>query len=164
MPFPYSNDSISYYQIMKNISIILLFLLSFGIQFSSIAQSKGGYGDDCHTELTPEELSQIIGGNQYYNVFRIDGKGGKVTLMEFNLVMKAGQHYFFSIQSAAGGADGIVMRVYDRITKKRVFSNAEGGSPNANFSYQCDKTGMYDVKFSFQKSQNYCGVCVCSYR
>lgn len=150
---------------MKNISIIVLLLLSLGLFSASFAnEDTSSNSDDCRTELSPEQLSQMIGGNQYYNVFRIDGKGGKVNLLEFNLVMKAGQHYYFDIKSAAGGADGIVMRVYDRITKKRVFSNAEGGNINASFNYNCDKTGMYDVKFSFRDSQNYCGVCVCSYR
>jgi hypothetical protein len=129
----------------------------------AFAQEAPAPIEECQMELSSADMASITAGKQYYNSFRVDGKGGRVQLLEFNLVMRAGQRYHFNIRTPKGGADGIVMKVYDRRTKERVLTNfSEGGSITGDFSFECQETGVYDVRFSFKGSHDYCGVCICS--
>lgn len=148
---------------MKNLLFLIFVLVGLYTPSSVFGQEAEAKTPSCQMEISPEELNSIVQGKQYYKVFKVDGKGGRVGLLEFNLVMREGQKYFFNIRSAHGGANGIVMKIYERKGKNRVLTNFSEGGLNPNTSYECKETGMYDVKFTFRGSKDYCGVCVCSY-
>ena len=150
---------------MRTLLFYIFTVISFCFAPATWAQesSKPEDGGGCQMEISSEELQSITSGKQYYKVFKVDGKDGRVTLLEFNLVMREGQTYYFNIRSAHAGANGIVMKVYERKGKNRILTNFSGSGISANTSYKCPKTGMYDVKFTFRGSKDYCGVCVCSY-
>ena len=117
----------------------------------------------CDFQLTKEEVQSALGSYQYLKSYRVDGKAGRLMGLEYTIVMKEGAEYKFSIQTPEGkdNANGIVMKIYDRRTKKRVFTNFSASGLGTSLTYKSPKTGLYDVRFSFRGSKSYCGICVC---
>ena len=134
-----------------SLSVFMLFCLTTTVS----AQKK------CDYDLNKAEIDKALAGYQYEKTFRVDGKGGRLQYMEYTIVMRAGSTYKFTIQSPEGNANGIVMKVYDRRTKKRVFSNYTSSGVGQEVTYTCEKTGIYDIQFSFKGSKSYCGICIC---
>lgn len=141
---------------MKCIQLILLLLLCYN---SSFSQKKS-----CDFALNPEEINQAVGSHQYLKVLRVDGKNGKTDYMEYTIVMKEGDEYKFNLRTPEGDANGIVFKVYDRRSKKRVLTNFSSGGLSKDFTYIAEKTGIYDIQITFKGSKSYCGVCICSYK
>jgi hypothetical protein len=131
--------------------------------FFSAAQAQITDSLGCQYELPTAELSKILAGKNIYQSFRISSDG-RNQVQEFNLVMRQGQTYHFSLRMGTGMPEKVGMRIYSRKTKSRVFDSAGGGTtPKADSSYTCTETGVYDVKFFLKDEGEYCGVCICSF-
>jgi len=141
---------------MKQLCLIILavLLLSFGPKPKK----------DCNFAVNKTEIDQAVGNHQYLKVLRIDGKNGDLPYMEYTIVMKQGDEYKFNIRTPEGDANGIVFKIYDRRTKRRVLTNFSSSGLAKDFTYVADKTGIYDIKISFKGSKSYCGVCICSHK
>ncbi|MGB0522122.1 MAG: hypothetical protein ACPGJS_04140 [Flammeovirgaceae bacterium] len=142
---------------MKQLHLIIFLIV--GSITTTFAQDKA-----CNFNLTSTEIEQTIGSHQYLKVLRIDGKKGRVNYMEYTIVMRQGDEYKFNLRTPEGDANGIVFKVYDRRTKKRVVTNFSSGGLAKDFTYVADKTGIYDIQISFKGSKSYCGVCICSHK
>lgn len=140
---------------MKQLYLIIFAVFCF---YSTHAQKK------CNFTLDKPQIDQAIGSHQYLKMLRIDGKNGEHGYMEYTIVMKQGDEYKFNIRTPEGDTNGIVLKIYDRRTKKRVLTNFSSGGLAKDFTYVAGKTGIYDIKITFKGSKSYCGVCVCSYK
>lgn len=144
---------------MKQLFLLIAFTFCFSPIFSQSSKDKS-----CNFTLDKPQIDQAIGSHNYLKLLRIDGKNGNHDYMEYTIVMRQGDEYKFNIRTPEGNANGIVFKVYDRITKKRVVTNFSASGLSTDFTYTAEKTGIYDIQITFKGSTSYCGVCVCSHK
>ncbi|MFT5917718.1 MAG: hypothetical protein ACJAWV_002751 [Flammeovirgaceae bacterium] len=135
-------------------TLFLVLLLSFSA-FKAKSQ--------CAYDLSKEDIENSISGYQYVKSLRIDGKRGRLQALEYTIVMKKDKQYKFAIRTPEGdaNANGIVMKIYERRSKQRVFTNFSSGGLGTDLTFTAKKTGLYDIRFSFKGSKSYCGIVVC---
>lgn len=128
---------------------LMLFLLSFGIYASSVAQCNP---DDFTTACIP----QLQAGYNFLKSYKIDGEGGAKTKVEYSYVFTKGTQYYINLCANGTATDGIIVSLFDS-NRNEVASTKVGNQLIKAIQYPCNATGIYYITYTFDKSTAYCG-------
>lgn len=131
----------------SSIFVIIVFLVGLGT--TSAAQCT----PDEHTSACIPMLSD---GFNFLKSYKIDGKDGSKTKIEYSYVFTKGTQYMLNLCTPSGGSDGIVIDLYDS-RRKKVGSSQHKGENLAAFVYPCNTTGIYYITYTLDDSADYCG-------
>ena len=132
--------------IMKNIFFALLFI-------SLIPQSTSA---QCNPEEYTNQCIPILAdGYNFLKGYKIDGRGGEKTKVEYSYVFTKGTQYMINICSP-DETPGIVINLFDSKRNRVATSSMEGQLLKA-IQFPCNATGIYYISYTFEGSQLYCG-------
>ena len=143
---------------MKNIlsSAIVLVFLMLG--------SSATFAQDCDSnEFSNKALEKLKGDFTFIKSFKIDGRNCQRKDIEYTCVFSKDTQYKVVVEGKDGGAQGIVVELYDS-KRKKITSSLLNGKFYPGFVYICRATGIYYLKFSFQDSHSCCGGAVLGFK
>ena len=108
-------------------------------------------------------ISTLQEGFTFLKTFKVDGQGGAKSKVEYSYVFSKNTQYFLNICNEGEGTDGIVVTMYD--SKRQIIStNFTNGKFYPGLIYPCNATGIYNITYTFQQSQNNCGGSVLGFQ
>jgi hypothetical protein len=140
---------------MKRILFLFLFIANFDIA----AQVLGHCDFDAYKL---KALSYLPKGFTLLKSYKINGMGcrrnnGAIFILSKNTT------YMLKISSKDGGFHGLVATLYD--AKYNEIATSQLGNKLFNgFTYQCKKTGVYYISFTFKDSQIPCAAAVLGFK
>jgi hypothetical protein len=119
-------------------------------------------------QCAPEEYSMncienIREGFIYLKSYNIDGKKGIANKVEHTTIFSKDVKYVLNICTGSTDADGIILTIYNAGRETMASTVGEDGI-SSELEFNCNKTGIYYLTFTFQDSRSSCGGCILSFK
>jgi len=101
-------------------------------------------------------IPKLSGDFTFLKSYQIDGDGGSKNAVEYSYVFTKDTQYMINLCTGDDGADGIVITLFDADRKKLASSMVNGQFISA-IAFNCKKTGIYYITYSFENSDKFCG-------
>lgn len=133
---------------MKNIFFTCLLIIF--ISYSNVQAQ-------CNADtFTSECIPKLADGFNFLKGYKIDGRGGEKSKVEYSYVFTKGTQYMINICGLENTPDGIVINLFDSKRNRVATSSMEGQLLRA-IAFPCNSTGIYYISYSFEGSSQYCG-------
>lgn len=127
-----------------------------------------GSGSSLFAQCNPDNhcttcMSKIPDGFNFLKSYKIDGAAGQKPKVEYSYVLTKGTQYALNLCTAAQGADGIVVTLFDA-ARNQIASSKINNQFLSQLAFSCGSTGIYYIQYTFEGSANYCGGSVLAYK
>lgn len=118
---------------------------------------------DCDDEDFLDECAEQIDGYKFLKANKVSITGaGEGQSVELSSVFSTGSTY---ILTACSGGPGMMVTLYDRKRKKIMTNyNSSKKSYYPSITYKCNATGVYYIKYEFDKGGAGCGVGILGFK
>ncbi len=118
----------------------------------------------CNADLLSEKsMRSIAPGFLYEKTYRIDGRGGAKSKIEFTCILSKDTNYQFAMTSKDGGSENMIFNLLDA-KKNPVATNYVNEKYFNSLTFRCKSTGLYYLSFTFEENSSYCGAAVVAFR
>jgi len=133
------------------------------VGFMILSATLFAQGDfDCDDEDFLDECASEITGYKFLKANKISVSGGDNATVELSNVFSKGSTY---ILTACKGGTNMIVTLYDRKHKKIMSSYNKGKKKYyPSISYKCKATGVYYLKYEFEKGAAGCGVGIVGFK
>ncbi|MDX1628006.1 MAG: hypothetical protein R3345_04860 [Fulvivirga sp.] len=132
-------------------AIYSVFILGMLIFLSTAVNAQ------CNSEQYTEEcIPKLASGFNFLKAYKIDGKGGAKTKVEYSYVFTKGTQYMINVCATGESTDGIVVSLFDS-NRNKVASSKVNGQFISAIAYPCNTTGIYYIQYTFDNSTEFCG-------
>ncbi len=135
---------------LKTINIALALLMTVCSMILSKAQTQ------CNPEqYTEKGIKKLEQGYTFLKSYPISGENGK----QYSYIFSQGTSYLITLANNATDSKGIYITLYDS-ENREIASSYQNGKFYPAVAFNCSKTGIYHLKFTFQGSKNHCAAGV----
>jgi hypothetical protein len=139
---------------------VRLSLLALNVFLISLTFAKAQCSPE---EYSLECIQRIREGFIYLKSFNIDGNKDSKSRVEYTTVFSRDTQYVLYICTGLSDSDGIILTIYNP-QREIMATNHTGDNINSELEFNCTRTGIYYLTFTFQSSESMCGGCVLSFR
>lgn len=136
------------------------FIYSFFVLFTFTAVSASA---QCGDDLLKTAL-KAMGTSQYIKDFTVEmvkeKKDTKTGYVKFSVFLNSKTQYKFTIVNGESNAENIILQLKENDALKA--SNFHNGKMYEEFQWVCNKSGIYQLYFSFKGGQEGCAKSVLS--
>ena len=142
----------------KNCSYLVLMIFSaFSLNWTIV-----------NAQCAPEEYSMncienIREGFIYLKSYNIDGKKGTASKVEYTTIFSKDVQYILNICTGSTDTDGIILTIFNA-GRETMASTVVKDGVSSELEFNCNKTGIYYLTFTFQDSSSSCGGCILSFK
>ena len=133
--------------------IVCIFTTNWGIVKAQCAPEE--YSMNC--------IEKIREGFIYLKSYNIDSKKSTKNKVEYTAVFSKDVHYVLNICTGSTDTDDIILTIYNA-SKETVASTLAEVGISSELEYDCNKTGIYYLTFTFRNSKSSCGGCILSFK
>ncbi len=137
---------------IKTIITALVLALLFNLGGVAIIKAQSQCNPDQYTEKGIKKLEQ---GYTFLKSYPISGENGK----QYSYIFSQGTSYLITLANNATDSKGIYITLYDS-ENHEIASSYQNGKFYPAVAFNCSKTGIYHLKFTFQGSKEHCGAGV----
>lgn len=135
---------------IKTMKLALVLLLIFSSITFLKAQSQ------CNPEqYTEKGIKKLEQGYTFLKSYPISGENGK----QYSYIFSQGTSYLITLANNATDSKGIYITLYDS-ENREIASSYQNGKFYPAVAFNCSKTGIYHLKFTFQGSKDHCAAGV----
>lgn len=140
---------------MMKRSIVFLII---GIVFSYSSQSYA----QCQGEKFLDGCASLLGDYVFVKSFEIgENRIKKAGFIEYSYVLSKGTSYVITVCDEAQPGGKMIVELYDRNRKKIASSYSKKTKKHyPKIGYSCTATGVYYLKYTFEKNKANCGVSI----
>ncbi len=141
---------------MKKIAYIFAVMIAFfAMTSNAVAQCDvTSYTSKCVEKLKPQSY-------RFVKSYKVDFQKGKVNDVEYSYVFSRGSIYLITMSNGDAKTQGLKFTLLDT-DKKNIVSNYNDETKVYSSAVQlrCQRTGVYYLKYTHEKTTNYCGASV----
>lgn len=135
----------------KTVIYISMLIIAFGLM-GTYTNLKA----QCNTEqYTEKGIRKLQEGYTFLKSYPVSGEQGK----KYSYIFSQGTSYLITLANHASDNKGIYITLYDSNNRELATSYNDGKFYSA-VSFNCKKTGIYHLKFSFRDAKDYCAAGV----
>ena len=141
---------------MKKIGYIFGIILAlFVMTNNAVAQCDvTSYTSKCVEKLKPQSY-------RFVKSYKVDFQKGKVNDVEYSYVFSRGNVYLITLSNGDAKTQGLRFTLLDTDKKPLVSSyNDENKQYSSAVQLRCQRTGVYYLKYTHEKTTNFCGASV----
>lgn len=141
---------------MKKIGYIFAMIVAlFAVTNNVVAQCDvTSYTSKCVEKLKPQSY-------RFVKSYKVDFQKGKVNDVEYSYVFSRGNTYLITLSNGDAKTQGLKFTLLDTEKKALVSSyNDENKAYSSAVQLKCQRTGVYYLKYTHEKTTNYCGASV----
>lgn len=120
------------------------------------------YAQQCEDESFRDGCAQLLGDYTFVKSFEIDESRMKKTgVIEYSYVLSKGTNYVITGCDQAKPGGRLIVELFDR-NRKLIASSYDKRSKKhyPKLGYNCTATGVYYLKYHFEKDKADCGISV----
>ncbi|GAB4396356.1 MAG: hypothetical protein OHK0053_10240 [Microscillaceae bacterium] len=112
----------------------------------------------CNIEpLAEKGIKNLGNGYTFLKTYPVSGSEGK----KYSYIFSQGTHYVIHLSNSSNNSSGVYINMYDSNHRKIASSyNPETNTFYPAISFDCQRTGIYQLEFKFIHTKDYCAAGV----